>query len=297
MRRLAALLLIFLLPLTALSEGWVRIPSSLLPDGWLTAPISQDESILVATVDTPDGFAHLSDLCFLAVSGDEPVAEIQFTASAINATPTDLPDVFMYRAAGREVACRRDEHGLTASFMTAAGQICLWMIPTDPAAADRVLLNRLPEWISCVHPVNEISGMPLPGLAWGMDEDALIRKLGVAVYAVPLAGDDWEGLEYITSVYDAEVAELDCCMHDGRLRMLLVGLEESSEDRVLSLLTDALGTPKPANPKELSSAMKLINGHDLRFADALMWRCADANVFLTGWNGVVMVLLTDPTMN
>ena len=297
MKRILAWLAALLLPVSAMGEGWVRAPLSLMPDSWLTAQVTEEEAVLVAEVDTPEGFALLEALRFLAASGDEALSEVSYTAALAGAaTATDLPDSFGYSAAGRSLTCGRDETGLSASFTAGDYVITLRLTPGDASMSTEELLRRLPELLAAVHVAGETSGMPLTGLVWGMEEDALTELLGVAVYAVPLAGEGWEGLEYVTALYGAEVAELDCCMKDGRLSMLLVGLEEESTDRLQALLTESLGEPAPADSGRLASCLALITGSGDAPDDALMWHSADADLFLTRMNGVVMLLLTDPTL-
>ena len=78
--------------------------------------------------------------------------------------------------------------------------------------------------------------------------------------------------------------------------MLLCGLEEESVDRVRELLTDTLGQPEPGDAEALSAALNVVTGSPAQTQEAQMWRCADATVYLTQYNGVVLVLLTDPTL-
>ena len=124
-------------------------------------------------ISPPQGFALLEDMRFLTVDGEDPLLEVSFSASSVQATQTDLAEAQTWRAAGRLLTWQRDDECLTASFTVNGQSISIRMVPRSGEVTDRQLLNRLPVLLQAVRIPGEVSGMPVEGLAWGLDEAAL----------------------------------------------------------------------------------------------------------------------------
>lgn len=180
---------------------------------------------MVGYVIPPKGYLLLDRLRFIPNMADSPVKMVTYTASkAEPVTATDLAEEQTYTAGGRLLRWQRQESELTAVFDAQGYAVTVTLTAVSQETGDRVLLNLLPVLVDAVHLNGETRAMPMDGLFWGMTEDDLTGLLGLSIYAVPLAGEGWEGLEYVTGLYGMDAAELDCCMKDGRLRMLLCGL-------------------------------------------------------------------------
>lgn len=162
------------------------------------------EYSLAAVVSTPEGFALLEDMRFIPTEADSLLAEVSYSAyPGEAATPGDLSEGRTLKVAGRTLYCARQDDAMQASFEAGSNTIVLQLQPARADVSDYELLSCLPMLLRDLRIPGEKRAMPLKGLVWGMQEEELVSLLGVSMYVVPLAGDGWEGLQYVTSVLGA----------------------------------------------------------------------------------------------
>jgi len=321
-RRLFCLLTALLLPVCALGEAWVRVPQSMADPGWIVADVGTDEAtdrVCVAGLSAPHGY-WLADSSGVVVHYRSAAAQLWLSADTrtqdeaaeafIAALPETkaTPERTKRRMAGRVWQCVcaslawgavEGEAWRTMVFLTTdAAQgttLQVTYVSADPDAD--AVLRSMPALLCGLSLTGTSTAFADTSLIWGMRVRDLNDLYGDAVYTVALDQSGWKACEYVITLWDDSVAELDCLLLDEQLRMLLLVPEELTRDQLADVCTQRFGEGIPADPAMAANAFSLIRATQPEaFADAISWQTTDATLILCTVDGVTALICLDPTM-